>query len=296
MIFFVSATDNLFMLELVFSFALGAVLTAGAAWLYIRRRALRESRKQKKLLLRTRRAEKLAELGKLTGHLAHEIRNPLSTITMNLKLLSEDIFRLARTPPDVTSPGETEATQNRYQRQLRKIETVSREVERVTRTLNDFLRYAGQIELHPGRHDINEILDDLIDFYEPQASGKGIQIRSSFSKTPAFCRIDKDLIKQAVLNLFINASQAMGQAGELIIRTNVQSDEVLIEIIDTGPGILPEEQEKIFDPYYTTRSGGTGLGLPMCRRIIEEHNGHLELHSEPGKGTRFVIELPVAKE
>ena len=83
--------------ELVFSFALGAILTAGAAWLFIRRRALRESRKQKKLLLRTRRAEKLAELGKLTGHLAHEIRNPLSTITMNLKLLSEDIFRLAKT-------------------------------------------------------------------------------------------------------------------------------------------------------------------------------------------------------
>jgi len=282
--------------ELVFSFALGAVLTAGAAWLLIRRRALRESRKQKKLLLRTRRAEKLAELGKFTGHLAHEIRNPLSTITMNLKLLSEDISRLARTPPDVTSPAEIEATQNRYQRQLRKIETVSKEVDRVTRTLNDFLRYAGRMELHPGRHNINEILDDLIDFYEPQASGKGIQIRSSFSKTPAFCRIDKDLIKQAVLNLFINASQAMGQAGELMIRTNVQSDEVLIEIIDTGPGIPPEEQEKIFDPYYTTRSGGTGLGLPMCRRIIEEHNGHLELHSEPGKGTRFVIELPVAKE
>ena len=88
----------------------------------------------------------------------------------------------------------------------------------------------------------------------------------------------------------------MDQGGELIIRTSAQADKVLIEIIDTGPGIRPEEQEKIFDPYYTTRPGGTGLGLPMCRRIIEEHDGHLELHSEPGKGTRFVIELPVAKE
>ncbi|MCK4629010.1 MAG: hypothetical protein KAT56_08395 [Sedimentisphaerales bacterium] len=282
--------------ELVLSFALGAILAAGAAWQFIRRRALRESRKQKKLLLRTRRAEKLAELGKLTGHLAHEIRNPLSTIIMNLKLLSEDIARLAKTLPDKTSAEEIESTQNRYQHQLHKIETVSREVERVTNTLNDFLRYAGRLELHPARYDINEILDDLIDFYEPQASGKGIQIRSSLSKTPIFCSIDKDYIKQAFLNLFINAGQVMDQGGELIIRTSAQADKVLIEIIDTGPGIRPEEQEKIFDPYYTTRPGGTGLGLPTCRRIIEEHNGHLELHSEPGKGTRFVIEFPMAKE
>lgn len=110
------------------------------------------------------------------------------------------------------------------------------------------------------------------------------------------CRVDAEVLKQAFLNLFINATQAMDQGGELIIRSGVQGDQAQIDIIDTGPGINPDEQDKIFDAYYTTRTGGTGLGLPTCRRIIEEHDGHIELHSEPGKGTNFRVLLPLMKE
>jgi signal transduction histidine kinase len=278
------------MFNLIVSFIVGVMLTALTGWQLARR----QKEKQRRLLRRTRRAEKLAELGTLTGHLAHEIRNPLSIIKINLQLLSEDIAGLAKNSDSVISADKIDSSLQRYHRQLRKIEAVTRETDRLTNTLNNFLRYAGRMEMHPGRYDVNEILDDLIDFYEPQALSKQVQVRRGLSELPAVCRVDKDLLKQAFLNLFINAVQVMGQGGELMIRSKLKSQLVLIEVIDTGPGIPPEEQEKVFDPYYTTRSDGTGLGLPTCRRIIEEHHGHIELHSEPGKGTCFTIELPLA--
>jgi len=284
------------MLELILSFILGILVTGLVAWHIALRRIRRHHQAQKNLLQRTRRAEKLAELGHLTGHLAHEIRNPLSTVNMNLKLLSEDIGRLVEESKRNSTDLNGEVLIQRYRRQLRKIDTIAQEAERVTHTLNDFLRYAGRIELHPARQNINEILDDLIDFYEPQAVNQGIQIRRSLAETAIFCRIDKDLMKQALLNLFINATQIMEDGGELMVRSAIKADTALLEVIDTGPGISPELQEKVFDPYYTTRAGGTGLGLPMCRRIIEEHQGELELDSEPGKGTRFVIKLPLVKD
>ena len=259
----------------------------------MRRLRLRQKDHQRKLISRARGVEKLAQVGTLTGHLAHEIRNPLSTVKVNLQLLSEDISRQSKALEGVPESPGNDAQNHTYQRQLRKIETIGKEVDRLSHTLNDFLRYAGRMEVHPGRYDINEILDDLIDFYEPQALAKDIHIRRSLSKAPAVCRVDKDLLKQAFLNLFINATQVIPEGGELIIRSTVQAESVLVEVIDTGPGIPESEREKVFDPYYTTRTGGTGLGLPTCRRVIEEHNGHIELQSESGKGTRFTIELPL---
>jgi len=279
----------------VLSFVLGVILTGLAAWQLSLRWVRRQNARQRRLLRRTRQVEKMAEVGAMTGHLAHEIRNPLSIIRVNLQLLSEDIARLANAAGS-TSSEQIDGSEQRYRRQLRKIETITKEAERLTNTLNDFLRYTGRMELHPARHDINEILDDLIDFYEPQALSKDVRIRRSLTKAPAICRLDQDLIKQAFLNLFINATEVMGQAGELMIRTDVKKDVVHVEVVDTGPGIPPQLQEKVFDPYYTTRPGGTGLGLPTCRRIIEEHDGHIELHSELGKGTKFSIELPLAQE
>ncbi len=280
------------MLECVIAFFCGILVSGLSAWLLTIRFYRRQVIKQRRLLERIRRAEQLAEFGALTGHLAHEIRNPLSTIKVNLRLLSEDIETLDKHFKSTAAnelPGDLAA---RYQRQLRKITSVMKEADRMADTLNDFLRYAGRLELHLADHDLNETLDDLIDFYEPQAMGKQIQIRRSLTEGPLLCRIDKDFIKQAVLNLFINAIQVMDEGGELMVRTSRRLETAVIEITDTGPGIPPELQDKVFDPYYTTRSGGTGLGLPTCRRIVEEHNGHIDLHSEPGRGTRFIIELP----
>jgi len=279
------------------AFSLGAALVAVAAWRWGVYRAKKQSNHQRRLLERTRRAEKLAELGTLTGHLAHEIRNPLSIIKINLQLLAENITRQARQDESSHLPdGSLEESQKKYQQQLRKIETIIKEADRLAETLNDFLNYTGRMELNPVTRDVNELFEELVDFYEPQALSKQIQIRLSLSKKPALCSVDTDLLKQAILNLFINATQAMKNKGELIIRSKIIGDEVHIEIIDTGPGISPENQNRIFDPYYTTRGGGTGLGLPTCRRVVEEHNGHIILHSEPGKGSNFTIVLPLQKD
>ncbi|MBN1437265.1 MAG: hypothetical protein JW936_09325 [Sedimentisphaerales bacterium] len=252
-----------------------------------------------------RRLERLAEVGALTGNLAHELRNPLSTIKVNLKLLAEDVALLAReteqAKADLSDADETEQVElcerlKTYQRQLRKLNTIMKETDRLAETLTDFLKYAGKMELHPVRCNIIELLDDLIDFYEPQALSHNIQIRHAFCKDEIYCRVDGDMIKQALLNIMVNAIYAMGNEGELMIRTATRDDSVRIDIIDTGPGIAAEEQKKIFMPYYTTRSGGTGLGLSICRRIIEEHQGKIELVSEPGKGSNFIITLPCLKE
>ena len=278
------------------SFILGAFLASLLFWRMSRRWIRRRRANDRNLLNRTRRVEKLAELGVLTGHLAHEIRNPLSTIKMNLQLLSEDIHRLAESAKQAESSDGIDTPEQHYRRQLHKLDTLMRETDRLAETLNDFMRYAGRIELHPAQQDVNELLDDLVDFYEPQALSKGVRIRLSLSKKPLICRVDGDLLKQAILNLLINAVQVMENDGELIIRSREQGGEVKIDVIDTGPGIAQQEQEKVFDAYYTSRAGGTGLGLAICRRIIEEHKGHVELHSEQGKGSNFVIILPLVKQ
>ncbi|MBN1845732.1 MAG: hypothetical protein JW810_08625 [Sedimentisphaerales bacterium] len=280
------------MWKLAAAFGCGALLAGLLAWWLSLRWARRRHRKEKELLRRTRRAEKLAELGALTSGLAHEIRNPLSTIKMNLQLLAEDITRRQRSaaPPAADEAGDE--TGQMYRRDLRKIELLTREADRLADTLNDFLRYAGKLELHPVRCNLNELLDELLDFYEPQALNQHIRMRRDWGREPLWCRLDVDLIKQAILNLFINATQAMAGGGELIVRGGRADRQVRIEIIDTGPGMTPQIQERIFEAYFTTKTGGSGLGLPICRRIVEEHDGRIELHSEPGKGSSFTIWLP----
>lgn len=276
------------------AFFVGAAVTALVGWWVAVRMARSYHLKQRKLLERTRRAERRAELGELTGGLAHELKNPLSTMQINLQLLHEDVSELARDAQTQENSREAiDSAHLRYQRQLRKIETVTQEAQRLNDTLNDFLRLAGRLELHQSPRDLNSVVDDLVDFYEPQALNKNVNVRMSLSKKPARCQLDADLMKQALLNLFLNATQAMSEGGELMIRTQVDKETVQLDITDTAGGIDPEKQRQIFNPYFTTRQGGTGLGLPMCRRIIEEHDGHIELHSEPGKGSNFRITLPL---
>lgn len=226
---------------------------------------------------RARRAERLAELGTLTGGLAHEIKNPLSTVQLNLQLLQEDL-----------SP-ENPA----YERLLRRLGTIQRETGRLREILDDFLRYAGKLELDKHEVDLNQIVDELADFFHPQAELQRVQLRLKKSEQPVIASVDVKLIKQAVLNLMINAIHAMSDGGELILSVSRTGNEALIDVIDTGSGIPPENLENIFKAYYSTKKGGTGLGLPMTRRLIEEHGGKITLNSQVGKGSDFTIHLPV---
>jgi len=160
--------------------------------------------------------------------------------------------------------------------------------------LDGFLRYVDRTELKVSNADVNELVSDMIDFYSPQAHSHSITIREGLSGGQLICKIDSDMLKQVLLNLFINAQQAMNGGGELIIRTAKQDGAVIIEVADTGCGIETDKLENIFEAYYSSRPQGSGLGLPTAKRIIEDHNGTLSVTSESDKGTSFVIKLPLA--
>ncbi|MFK7758831.1 MAG: nitrogen regulation protein NR(II) [Phycisphaerales bacterium] len=267
---------------------LGGTISALVARVAVKRSSARARISQQ----RARSAERLAEIGSMTSGLAHEIKNPLSTVGLNAQLLGESISDLPEDAP--ISPQEKG-------RMGRRVTALRAETDRLRGILEDFLEYAGELRLDTQRVDLNTIIEQLGDFFHVQAQTSGVQIRLDPSSRPAEVMIDADHIKQALLNLMINAVNAMqgseGQGNELILRVvmdaNLESPRALIHVIDTGPGISLEDQDKIFHPYFTTRASGTGLGLPTARRIAEAHGGSLELHSEPGKGSDFAIVLPL---
>jgi len=253
-----------------------ALAVAVPVAVFMSRRALARTLQLEK---RARNAERLAHVGQLAGGLAHEIKNPLSTVNINLQLLEEDWAH------DDTPEG----------RRLRsKIEVLRREVHRLEEILSDFLRFAKEPELQFTICDVNELVGEVLDFVGPEAQAQGVQIRRGFSPDLPQCALDVDLMKQALLNLIINAQQAMPEGGELMVRTALAQDGVQIRVIDTGIGIPPEELDRVFQVYYSTKKSGTGLGLPTARRIIEDHGGELRVESEVGKGTSFQIVLPQA--
>jgi signal transduction histidine kinase len=151
------------------------------------------------------------------------------------------------------------------------------------------------MELDKRPTDLNELLGELVDFYNPQAQLSRIQLRLKKGDGEVVAPVDSRLMKQAVLNLMINATHAMQDkgGGDLILSAGRQDGEATIDVIDTGAGMAPEVAEKIFQAYYSTKKGGTGLGLPMARRIVEEHGGRMTLRTEVGKGTDFSIHLPL---
>jgi len=268
-------------------FALGGLAGALAAWIYARR-GMRRTRIAER---RARRAERLAEIGAMTGGLAHEIRNPLSTISLNAQLLSEGLA-------DAEMPGEER------ERLTRRMGALRREVERLRDILESFLRFAGEVRIEKRDADLNEVVEELADFYLAQAESQGVRLRVDLAAAPIVAPIDVSQLKQAALNLMINATQAMtgpdgtdGRSKELILKTerarDVEGEAARLHVIDTGPGMSPETVAKIFTPYFTTKGGGSGLGLSISRRIVEEHGGRLEVHTEPGQGTDFVITLPL---
>lgn len=276
--------------------ALGVLLTLPLVWIMMRR----TERRVRHLVQRARAAEHLAELGTLTGGLAHEIKNPLSTVNLNIQLIQEDLRDVPKLLP------EDHQALERIGRIQRRIDSLVRETARLKDILEDFLRFAGRLKLDLEPADINQLLDELADFFHPQAQAAQIQIRTQLSANPSVTLIDKGLLKQALLNLLINATQAMTQArqdnqphggcNELILQTQNQQvhgqEEIRIHVIDTGPGINPQVADKVFQPYFSTKRTGTGLGLPTTRRIIQEHGGTISLHSVPGRGSDFSILLP----
>lgn len=229
---------------------------------------------------RVARSEEFAFLGALAAGLAHEIRNPLSTMTVNLQLLQED-FQQSTTPQG--------------QRANRKIEILLQETRRLEHILNDFMRFAGRLHFTIEDQDLSELMEEVLDFLEADLRKNNVRVVRRLGRGLPLVSIDRNLFRQAVLNILINARQAMPSGGELSVRTYAADGrEVGLEIADTGIGIEAQELDRIFTVFYSTKKDGTGLGLPIAKRIIEELDGHIDVRSEPARGTVFTILLPRA--
>jgi signal transduction histidine kinase len=233
------------------------------------------------------------ELTRLTGELAHEIKNPLSTIKVNLKLAEEALQDV-----DLSDPGRVlwDQSRQRLAGALRKIAIIQKETDRLEQILDGFLKYVRRPDLQLETVDLNELVGDMIDFYSPQAYSHSLTVRQSLAKMPLTCRVDPGAVKQVLLNLFINAQQAMDTGGDLMIRTARRGGCAVVQVNDTGRGIPPEKLATLFRPYQSSRSSGMGLGLATAKKIIEAHRGDIAVHSEVGKGTSFTISLPLAEE
>jgi signal transduction histidine kinase len=225
--------------------------------------------------------EPYAELAELAGSFIHEIKNHLSTLGLNLQLLAEDFH---------------EPESHRERRALERIQRLQHECQRLVEVSNDFLRFARVKDLKLEPTNLAEVVQELIEFFAPTARLNNINIKCFFPADLPPVNLDRDLFKQALLNLFLNAQQAMPEGGELTIQawpaSYLPQGGVCLNVIDTGQGMKREDLHRIFRPFFSTRTGGTGLGLPTTRRIIEGHGGTITVQSEVGRGTQFTIYLP----
>lgn len=222
--------------------------------------------------------DQYAEIARLAGALAHEIRNPLSTIRLNMELLAEDL-------------GEPETPQQR--RALKRVEVVRRECQRLQSLLDDFLNFAKVRRLHLEPSDLNHQIEDALEFFAPEARDASIEIVRYLDPDLPRVMLDREAFRQALLNLIINAKQAMPEGGQLMVRTAAQGDTVAIVLIDTGCGMDDRTASKMFEAFFSTKPGGSGLGLPTTQKIIDGHGGRIHVQSEVGRGTQITIELPV---
>jgi two-component system sensor histidine kinase HydH len=221
------------------------------------------------------------EIAALAGALAHEIRNPLSTISLNLELMTEDLSK-EENPRD--------------QRVLRKVRIVQRECDRLTQLLEDFMRFARAGEPELERVDLNAEVTEFIEFFRPEAQAARLELSPHLSTDLPGVRLDRDLFRQVLLNLARNAREAMPAGGSLEFLSQRTGERVELALIDNGPGMSKETQAKVCEVFFTTKPNGSGLGLPTVRKIIERHGGTMQIDSEPGRGTRITLSLPAAVE
>ncbi|MAE46814.1 MAG: two-component sensor histidine kinase [Planctomycetes bacterium] len=222
-------------------------------------------------------------LTRLARGLAHEIKNPLSTMAINLTLLEEEFTRAGADDP-------------RSRRVTKRVNTLQREVSRLEGILDDFLHYArgGLVNRQPG--DLVALVHEVLEFMEPEHSTHDIRVLSDLESGLPLVLLDEGVMRQMVINLMVNARQAMPGGGELILQVQRVGSRAQLVITDTGIGMDPEELEHCFDMYWSTKRDGTGLGLSTVRRIVLQHEGTIGVISEKGRGTSFTITLPLVQE
>ena len=237
---------------------------------------------------RLRRAESLASLATLTAGVAHEIKNPLGAISIHLQLIQR------RLGTEQEGPGA-----DAWSAVREAVGVIEEEVERLNQIVVDYLFAVRPMNIDLTSGEVNEVLAELLRLLRPELEEAGIELREQLSKSLPRVLLDQRSLREALLNLIKNAIAAMvedtsaGRPRVLSVASSTDGETVTVRIGDTGPGIPQEIQGKIFEPYFTTRDFGSGLGLTLVYKIVKEHLGEIELDSKPGSGSTFSISIPI---
>ncbi len=225
-----------------------------------------------------RRAESLASLTTLAAGVAHEIKNPLGSISIHIQLIKKALARNECVEPALIE---------------RHLAVVDEEIDRLNKTVVDFLFAVRPMDLKPREADAGALLREMAEFIAPEAERARVSVELEIGDDLPRVPIDERYMKQALLNLVNNALAAMPGGGSLVLRAEGGEDEVRLTVEDDGSGIAEDDLPKIFEPYFTTKDNGTGLGLTITFKIVKEHGGEISVDSRPGQGSAFTIALPV---
>jgi len=220
-------------------------------------------------------SRRLSASGRLTRGVAHEVKNPINAIVLHLQLLQD---KLRQTDPDTR----------------RHIDIIGSEIHRLDRVVQILVDFTRPRDLHLEELDLRRLLEEVALLAAPDAAQHGVTVSTTLPSDPLQVKVDEDLTKQAILNVVINGVQSMPEGGTLTISATRENDTVLTEIRDEGCGIPPELQEKIFELYFTTKKGGSGIGLAQTYQILQWHYGSVDFESVDGQGTTFRLRLPLA--
>jgi PAS domain S-box-containing protein len=227
-------------------------------------------------------AERLALIGTMSAKLAHEVRNPLNSLVLGLDLIRDNLGDLAAVG------GE------RVRETQQLLASIESEMERIQKVVEHYLRFAHLPQMQLKQLNLDEALRWRLDLIRPDLEQRRIRLEVSLGSRGAQVQADEDQLWQAILNLVRNATEAMPQGGTLRVASRTSDGRVECEIRDSGVGMSPEVMANIFRPFFSTKGNGTGLGMPLSQQILQEHGGTIECASAPGKGTSFVLSIPLA--
>ena len=220
-------------------------------------------------------SRRMSAIGRLTSGVGHEVKNPINAIVVHVELLKSKLT------------GASEPA-------TRHLEVIEAEIHRLDRVVQLLVDFSRPVELRLREQDLKEVIDDVLTLSTAELSTHNVILESHLPTKSLLVNIDSDLIKQAALNVIQNGAQAMPEGGRLRVVLEEQRKFAVLRIADQGPGIPEEIRERIFDLYFTTKTGGSGIGLAMTYRILQLHYGSIELESSPGRGTEFLLRIPLA--
>ena len=238
--------------------------------------SVRNAAERRELSRRATRAEKLAAVGTLAAGLSHEIKNPLNAASLQLMVLERRLKRLPDLPADIFEP----------------LGLVQAEIKRLASFLDEFLQFARPRELQRSNVDVVQLAREVVDFLQPQASGASLALDVETAALPPL-PADEPKLRQVLVNLVLNAIQATPAGGTVRVVVGREDGDVCICVDDSGPGVPPAARHRIFEPFYTTKDAGTGLGLPLVHSIVQQHGGSITIETSPQGGARFHLRLPL---